>query len=138
MIRSLTFRPAGHKPAQPARAASGLQGGTPCIPASSTAPIKPGRVNEFGNAINNEFLPRIQKQPGFLENIESVDPASGQYCCATLWKSEADVKNYDNGLFQEIDGRLVPLMDGAPAVQTLPVDNASSQNVHAGRVAAPA
>ncbi|HLW82361.1 MAG TPA: hypothetical protein VKS20_10005 [Candidatus Acidoferrales bacterium] len=103
-----------------------------------TCDIKSDKVDEFRNAINNEFLPRIQAQPGFLENIESCDPSSGKYCCVTLWKSEADVKNYDNGLFQEIAGKLVPLMDGNPSVQTLPVDNSSVHNIRAGRSAAAA
>lgn len=103
-----------------------------------TCDIKSDKVNEFRNAINNDFLPRIQAQPGFLENIESCDPSSGKYCCVTLWKSEADVKNYDNGLFQEIAGKLVPLMDGNPTVQTLPVDNASAHRLHAGRATAAA
>lgn len=103
-----------------------------------TCDIKSGKVNEFRNAVNNDFLPRIQAQPGFIENIESLDAATGKFCCVTLWKSEADVKNYDNGLFQEIAGKLVPLMDGNPSVQTLPVDNSSVHKIHAGLSAAAA
>lgn len=94
--------------------------------------IKPDKVEEFRNAINNEFLPRIQAQKGFLENIESCDQASGEYCCVTLWGSESDVRNYDNGLFQEIAARLVPMMQGSPTVKTLPVDNSSAHNIRAG------
>jgi quinol monooxygenase YgiN len=101
-----------------------------------TCTIKSDKVDEFRNAINNDFLPRIQAQPGFLENIESCDPASGGYCCVTLWKSASDVRNYDNGLFQEIATRLVPLMIGQPAVQTLPVDNSSVHKIRAGMPAA--
>lgn len=94
--------------------------------------IRRDKVDEFRNAINNEFLPQIQAQPGFLENVESCDPSSGKYICLTLWKSEADVRNYDKGLFQEIAGRLAPMMDGAPEVQTMPVENASAQNMRSG------
>ena len=94
--------------------------------------IQPDRVDEFRNAINNEFLPRIQAQPGFMENVESCDPSSGKYVCLTIWKSKADVAKYDQGLFQEIAGRLGPLMEGAPDVQTLPVENASAQKMYAG------
>lgn len=101
-----------------------------------TCTVQRGKVDEFRKAINNEFLPRIQAQPGFLENIESCDPATGKYLCLTLWKSETDVRNYDKGLFQEIAGRLAPLMAGAPDVQTLPVDNASAQKMHGGAMAA--
>jgi quinol monooxygenase YgiN len=94
--------------------------------------IQRDKVDEFRNAINDEFLPRIQAQQGFLENIESCDPASGEYCCVTLWGSASDVRNYDNGLFQEIAARLGPMMQGPPTVQTLPVENSSVHNIRAG------
>jgi len=93
-------------------------------------------VSEFKNALNNQFLPRIQAQPGFIENIESLDPATGQFNCVTVWRSEADVRNYDKGLFQEVAATLGPLMQGGPTVQTLPVENSSAHQIQAGKAAA--
>src|SRR5207253_3231456 len=45
--------------------------------------IDPAKVGEFKAALNNEFLPRIQAQPGFIDNIESLHPATGQFSCMT-------------------------------------------------------
>lgn len=101
-----------------------------------TCNINPAKVSEFKTALNNEFLPRIQAQPGFLENIESLDPATGKFCCVTLWKGTSDVENYDNGLFHEVAERLVPMMEGGPSVQTLPVENSSVHNIRSGKAAA--
>jgi len=98
--------------------------------------IDPAKVGEFKAALNNEFLPRIQAQPGFIDNIESLDPATGQFSCMTLWESAADVENYDKGLFQEVAAKLGPVMQGAPTVQTLPVENSSVHHVRAGKAAA--
>jgi quinol monooxygenase YgiN len=98
--------------------------------------IDPSRVEEFRTALNNNFLPRIQSQPGFVENIESLDPATGQFCCTTVWKSQADVDKYHNGLFQEVASGLMPLLKGAPTVQTLPVENSSVHRVKTGTAAA--
>ena len=98
--------------------------------------INPAKVNEFRNALNNEFLPRIQSQPGFIDNIESLDPATGQFSCVTLWKTASDVEKYDKGLFQEVAASLVPLLQGNPTVQTLPVENSSVHHVRAGTAAA--
>jgi hypothetical protein len=64
--------------------------------------INPAKVNEFKNALNNQLLPRIQAQPGFVDNLESLDSQTGQFCCVTVWKTPADERNYANGLFQEI------------------------------------
>jgi heme-degrading monooxygenase HmoA len=92
-------------------------------------------MNEFRSALNQEFLPRIQAQPGFVDNIESLDPTTGEFCCTTLWKSESDVKNYDQGLFQEVAANLAPLMIEGPSVKTLPVENSSIHRVASGQAA---
>jgi hypothetical protein len=101
-----------------------------------TCTIDPARVAEFKAALNNQLLPRIQAQPGFVDNIESLDPSTGQFSCMTLWESASDLQNYDNGLFQEIAGKLMPLMQGQPTVQTLPVENSSIHNIQSGKAAA--
>ena len=101
-----------------------------------TCTIDPAKVNEFRTALNEQFLPRIQAQPGFVDNVESLDPVSGKFCCMTLWQSAADVQNYDNGLFQEVAQSLGPLMQDNPNVQTLPVENSSIRQVKAGKAAA--
>jgi hypothetical protein len=100
-----------------------------------TCKIDPSAMNEFRSALNGEFLPRIQAQPGFVDNIESLDPTTGEFCCTTLWKSESDVKNYDQGLFQEVASNLAPLMIEGPSVKTLPVVNSSIHRVAAGKAA---
>src|SRR5437867_13342809 len=90
--------------------------------------IDPAKVAEFRNALNNQFLPRIQEQPGFVDNIESLDPATGQFSCMTLWRTASDVVNYDNGLFKEVASNMVPLMQGNPIVQPLPVNHSSANH----------
>ncbi|HET9399805.1 MAG TPA: hypothetical protein VFO34_02555 [Candidatus Acidoferrales bacterium] len=98
--------------------------------------IAPAKVSDFKAALNNEFLPRIQALPGFIENIESLDPASGQFSCVTVWKSQADVENYDKGLFQEVATAITPLLKDGPSIATLPVENSSVHNIKAGAAAA--
>ena len=100
-----------------------------------TCKIDPSMIDEFRDALNGEFLPRIQAQPGFVDNIESLDSTTGEFCCTTLWKSESDVKNYDSSLFQEIAANLAPLMIEGPSVKTLPVENSSAHRVAAGKAA---
>jgi hypothetical protein len=98
--------------------------------------IDPAHITEFQTTLNKQLLPRIQAQQGFVDNIESLDPATGQFSCMTLWKTPDDVERYDKGLFQEVAGKLSGLMRGAPTVQTLPVENSSVHNIRAGRAAA--
>jgi hypothetical protein len=52
-----------------------------------TCKIDPSRIEEFRATLNGEFLPRIRSQPGFVDNIEALDIATGEFCCTTLWNS---------------------------------------------------
>jgi quinol monooxygenase YgiN len=101
-----------------------------------TCTIDPEKISEFKSALNDNFLPRIQSQSGFVDNIEALDPATGEFCCTTLWESAADVQNYDQGLFQEVAAALSPLLTVQPTVRTLPVENSSLHNIKAGSAAA--
>jgi quinol monooxygenase YgiN len=101
-----------------------------------TCTIDPEKISEFKSALNDNFLPRIQTQSGFIDNLESLDPATGDFCCMTLWESAEDVKNYSDGLFQEVAASLTPLLKEQPTVRTLPVENSSLHKIKAGRAAA--
>jgi len=100
-----------------------------------TCKIDRSRIDEFRASLNNEFLPRIQSQPGFIDNIESLDTSTGEFCCTTLWKSRTDIEAYDDSLFQDVAAKLGPLMTEAPVVRTLPVENSSIHHVAAGKAA---
>jgi len=100
-----------------------------------TCKIDTSRINEFRTALNQEFLPRIQGQPGFIDNLEALDPATGEFSCTTVWHNRSDVESYDNGLFQEVAAKLGPLMTEPPTVKTLPVENSSIHRVAAGKAA---
>ena len=96
-----------------------------------TATVQPVKISEFRHLLNNKLLPVIQSQPGFLENIEALDPSTGRFSCTTLWKSREDIERYDNGVFPEIASKMSPMLQGNPVVQTLPVENSSTQHVRA-------
>jgi hypothetical protein len=101
-----------------------------------TCTVAPSKVAEFRALLNNTLLPKVQSQPGFVENIEALDPNTGQFSCTTLWQSRSDVENYDNSIFPEIAAKMSPLLNGNPSVQTLPVENSSTHRVRAAAAAA--
>src|SRR4029077_20465844 len=93
--------------------------------------VTPSKVGEFRTLLNNTLLPKIQAQHGFVENIEALDPNTGQFSSTTLGQNRSDVENYDNGVFPEIAAKMSPLLNGNPTVQTLPVENSSVHQVRA-------
>jgi quinol monooxygenase YgiN len=101
-----------------------------------TCTVQPAKVNEFRTLLNEKLLPLVQAQQGFVENIESLDPNTGQFSCTTLWNSRSDVEKYDNSVFPEIASKMSPLLQGNPSVQTLPVENSSTHRVRAAAASA--
>jgi quinol monooxygenase YgiN len=101
-----------------------------------TCTVTPSKVPEFRTLLNNTLLPKVQAQPGFVENIEALDPNTGQFSCTTVWQSRTDVENYDNSAFPEIAAKMSPLLTGNPTVQTLPVENSSVNRVRAAAAGA--
>ena len=98
-----------------------------------TCNIKPEKLNEFRSTLNQELLPRIQRQHGFVDIVESIDTNTGTFVCNTFWNTPQDVDNYDNGLFQEVARTLTPLLQGEPTIQTLNVENSTVHNIAAGK-----
>jgi len=103
-----------------------------------TCNVKPEKLTQFRNALSSELLPRIQRQPGFVDVLESIDTATGQFVCTTLWKSKYDVERYDKTLFQEVAQQLIPLVNGDPDIKTLTVENSTAHHIHAGTKSAAA
>ncbi len=98
-----------------------------------TCNIKPEKLNEFRNALNQLFLPRVQRQHGFVDVVESIDTTTGVFVCNTFWNTRQDVENYENTLFQEIAQGLTPLLQNEPTIQTLNVENSTVHNIAAGK-----
>jgi quinol monooxygenase YgiN len=101
-----------------------------------TCTVTPSKVAEFRTLLNNTLLPKVQSQPGFVENIDALDPNTGQFSCTTVWQSRTDVENYDNTVFPELAAKMSPLLNGNPSVQTLPVENSSVHHVRAAAATA--
>lgn len=98
--------------------------------------VKPENLTQFKSTLNENFVPRIKQQPGFVDLIESVDNQTGHFMCMTLWSSKEDVARYDSGLFQEIAAAVVPLASNQPTVHTMEVENATTHNLSKGTTAA--
>ncbi|MGH9542629.1 MAG: hypothetical protein ACRD2H_12190 [Terriglobales bacterium] len=98
--------------------------------------IQVERMKGFTATWNEQFLPRVQALPGFVENIESLDPSTGKFCSVTLLQSSADEQRYAEGLYREIARAFRLAFKESPSVETLPVLNSSTQHVFAGRAVA--
>jgi quinol monooxygenase YgiN len=98
--------------------------------------IRPDKLNEFRKTLDTEVLPKVERQQGFVDVLETIDNKTGHFVCTTLWESLQDVENYDRGLFQEVAQRLMPLLQEQPQVHTMTVQTSSAHAISSGKSAA--
>jgi quinol monooxygenase YgiN len=109
---------------------------TPMISRIVTCTIKPEKINDFRHILKTQALPAITCQAGFVDLVESIDTATGEFVCTTLWNTRQDVEQYDLTLFQELAQKLVPLVNGQPDIKTLTVENSTVHDITSGSAAA--
>ena len=97
--------------------------------------LKTDRIEQARQALLTEVHPKLRQQPGFVDVIESLDPATGKFVCMTLWKTPEDVRKYDEKTFPEIAQKLTPLVNGEVTVDTLTVENSTIHRIAQGKAA---
>ncbi len=92
--------------------------------------LRPERSNEFRNLYENEILPIIRRQPGFLDELALVtETNTSRYIVITLWKTKTDVENYQKREFQRVLEMLKPFLAGTPTMEYLTVEHTSFRKV---------
>ena len=90
--------------------------------------LKPNTRAEFAQTIENEILPLLRKQHGFLDEIVFVAPGSGTETVAiSLWDKKEDAEAYQRGTYPEVLKSLAKVIDGTPEVRNFDVANSTLQ-----------
>jgi quinol monooxygenase YgiN len=98
--------------------------------------VRNDKLHEFRHMLNEQFVPQIKQQPGFVDLIEALDADSGRFVCNSFWKTRADLEKYDSGFFQQVAGSLRDFMTTDPKVSTLEVENSTVHHIAEGHAAA--
>jgi heme-degrading monooxygenase HmoA len=92
--------------------------------------VKPERINEFRTLYENEILPILQRQSGFLDEISLVmENKTDRHVTLTLWKTKADVENYNRREYPRILEMLKPFMTGTPTLEYFTVEHTTFRKV---------
>ncbi len=92
--------------------------------------IKPERFNEFRTLYENEILPIMQRQNGFLDEIALMtENKTDRQVALTLWKTKPDVENYHQREFPRILEMLKPFTTGTPTVEYFTVQHTTFRKV---------
>jgi len=92
--------------------------------------LKPDRYNEFKTLYENEILPIMQRQTGFLDELALVgEGKTERHMVVTLWKTKTDVENYNKREFPKILEMVKPFLNGTPKVEYFTVEHTTFRKV---------
>lgn len=97
--------------------------------------VNPNKLNEVRRALDTQVIPTLKAQPGFVDAVESLDPATGQLVCVSLWKTREDADRFGQQVFPELGEKLQPLALEQPRVRTLEVQTSTVHKIAASKAA---
>jgi hypothetical protein len=94
--------------------------------------LKPNSVSGFQQKIENDVIPLLRKQPGFVDAVTFLYPNHKEVHSFSLWQTAEDADAYGRTVYPEVVKILSPLVDpleGITRVQTYEVLNSTFSNV---------
>ena len=86
-----------------------------------TVKLKPGTLAEFTRVMDNEILPWLRKQKGFLDTITLAVPSGREVVSISFWDQEESAQVYDSTGYPEVLHILQKILAGTPQVRTFDV-----------------
>jgi heme-degrading monooxygenase HmoA len=81
--------------------------------------VKSGRENEFTALFENEMLPLLRKQTGFLESFTLATP---RYVLGiSIWADRKSADRFNTTAYPAVLAKLTPVIEGTPRVETYDV-----------------
>jgi heme-degrading monooxygenase HmoA len=91
--------------------------------------LKPSTLAEFTRVMENEILPWLRKQKGFLDTITLAAPGGREIVAISFWDQEENARVYNSTSYLEALKILKKLLAGTPQVRTFDVVSSTLQRV---------
>jgi heme-degrading monooxygenase HmoA len=91
--------------------------------------LKPGTLAEFTRVMDNEILPWLRKQKGFLDTITLAVPGGTEIVSISFWDQEENALVYNSTGYPEVLQILKKILAGTPQVRTFDVVSSTLQKV---------
>ena len=97
---------------------------------------KAGRREQVGNKLENDVLPILQKQLGFVDFLTLSDKTNPErLLCISFWTSREDADEYDSQHYYAITDILKPVLESPPRLETFAVNASTAHRIAVGRAA---
>ena len=97
--------------------------------------LKAKAAPEFTRLIENEVIPMLRKQKGFLDEIVFISPDLTEAVANSFWETQADAEAYSRKGYSEVIKVLARVLDGTPTVGTANVSNSTFHKIAAAHAA---
>jgi heme-degrading monooxygenase HmoA len=94
-----------------------------------SANLKPGTLAEFTKTMENEIVPWLRKQKGFLDAITLAVPGGREVVAISFWDQKENAQAYNSLGYPETLKMLGKLLEGTPHVRTFDVVSSTLQKV---------
>ena len=86
--------------------------------------LKPDRYNEYKTLYENEILPVLKRQTGFLDAVALLsENKTDRNIVVSLWKTKTDAENFQKREYSRILDMVKPFIDGTPRVEYYNVEH---------------
>ena len=97
---------------------------------------KSGKARELCNIIEEQVVPILKKQPGFVDETVLVsDTESNRVLGLSFWNSKEDAERYHREQYPKIQETLKPLFETDPVIRTFDVQSSTTHRITARKAA---
>jgi heme-degrading monooxygenase HmoA len=97
--------------------------------------LKIDGAQAFKQKVENEIIPLLRKQKGFLDEITFLYASGKEVHAFSLWETAEHAEAYNRGTYPEVTKILASVIEGTPRVQTYEVLNSTIQRTVAAAAA---
>jgi hypothetical protein len=87
--------------------------------------LKAQGAGEFIQKMENEVIPLLRRQKGFLDEITLISQSGKEVYAYSFWEASADAEEYNRTAFTQVSKLLSGVIDGAVRVHTYLVANST-------------
>ena len=87
--------------------------------------LKTDGAGEFIRKIEDEIIPLLRKQQGFLDELTLISQSGKEVYAYSFWENSADAENYEQTAFPQVTSLLTGVIDGALRIHNYMVANST-------------
>lgn len=97
---------------------------------------KSGKARELSNTIDDQILPILKRQAGFVDEAVMVsDTEPNRVLAISFWNTREDAQRYEREQFDTVQKTVQHLLETAPVVRTFDVHTSTAHRVAADKAA---